>query len=355
MNLDQALYKTIIDSGDKLTTSKMMSVLFFNLFEKHPYNTYEIHNQLIIDTNRPYNKNPLENVVERTIDIEKFHENILNLGYKRCMLDYDSIYVNEHFQIIVLPHDKFVKCVCNINDIDSNVLNNIKNCIVELDPEEDKIEIGILTQRNSLFYVEETEINYMDIDVEKTYNDDIPIEKIDDFITEPGDGLMLFYGEPGTGKTTYIRHLMQEHQNKNFIILDANLLYNITTHSLLNTFIEEKNAIYIIEDCEKLLVSRDNESNPIISAFLNMTDGILSQVMNCKFICTFNTEIDKIDEALLRKGRLKLKYEFKKLSFHKVKKLTGIDTNCDMTIADVIYYENENDYSKKKKQNIGFV
>lgn len=31
MNLDQALYKTIIDSGDKLTTSKMMSVLFFNL------------------------------------------------------------------------------------------------------------------------------------------------------------------------------------------------------------------------------------------------------------------------------------------------------------------------------------
>ena len=33
-------------------------------------------------------------------------------------------------------------------------------------------------------------------------------------------------------------------------------------------------------------------------------------IIKCKFICTFNTNIENVDKALLRKGRMKLKYEF---------------------------------------------
>ena len=83
-----------------------------------------------------------------------------------------------------------------------------------------------------------------------------------------------------------------------------------------------------------------------------MTDGILANVINCKFICTFNTDLNNIDDAIKRKGRMKLKYEFKKLSHDKVKNIIGDDK--DMTIADVVYAKHENDFSKKIQKKIGF-
>jgi SpoVK/Ycf46/Vps4 family AAA+-type ATPase len=194
----------------------------------------------------------------------------------------------------------------------------------------------------------------MDIDTSKTYNDDLPEDAIENFIENEKNGLALFYGEPGTGKSTYIRHLIQKYPKKNFIILDPNLLYNITSQSLLNQFISYKNAIYIIEDCEKLLVSRNVEQNPIMATFLNMTDGITALMINCKFICTFNTELKNIDEALKRKGRMKLEYEFKKLDKKKVQKILGSNYNEDMTIADVMYANDKITFSEKKKNKIGF-
>ena len=57
----------------------------------------------------------------------------------------------------------------------------------------------------------------------------------------------------------------------------------------------------------------------------------------------------------LRKGRLSLKYEFKKLNKNKVKKILNDDTiNKDMTLADIYNIEEENDFSKKKTNKIGF-
>jgi ATP-dependent 26S proteasome regulatory subunit len=37
---------------------------------------------------------------------------------------------------------------------------------------------------------------------------------------------------------------------------------------------------------------------------LNNSDGLLSDELCIKFICTFNAPLKDIDEALLRKGRL---------------------------------------------------
>lgn len=147
---------------------------------------------------------------------------------------------------------------------------------------------------------------------------------------------------------------MQEYDDQSFCILDSNLLYNITAHSLLDVFVRNKDMIYILEDCEKLLVSRENETNPIIATFLNMSDGILASLIKCKFICTFNTNLENIDDAIKRKGRMKLKYEFKKLSPNKVKQLTGKDVSDGMTIADVVFISKDNDFSVKHSKKIGF-
>ena len=353
MKIDEAIFRTVMDCKDQFSSTKMISVLYYNLFNEWAFNTYDITNDIIVDSSRPWNDDKMEDYDDIDIDFEKFHEKISKLGYVRCELDYDDVYINTDKKVVCFLSTHLVKCVCNKPE-NAKEIKEIKSCIEVLEDDKTVAEIGILVQRNGNFYIEDTEIDIMNIDVNETYNDDIPVDAINDFVENERNGLMLFYGEPGTGKTTYIRHLIQEHENKRFIILDSNLLYNITSHSLINTFIDKKNAIYIIEDCEKLLVSRDNEPNPIIAAFLNMTDGILANIINCKFICTFNTDLSNVDEALKRKGRLKLKYEFKKLAANKVKKILNDDNANDMTIADVVYNEKQNDYSNKQKRKIGF-
>jgi len=78
----------------------------------------------------------------------------------------------------------------------------------------------------------------------------------------------------------------------------------------------------------------------------------------CHIVCTFNTAIDKIDKALLRKGRITTNYKFEKLNVNKSNKLLeklGKDYTTDvaMTLAE-IYNLEQKDNSEKKERKIGF-
>ena len=77
-----------------------------------------------------------------------------------------------------------------------------------------------------------------------------------------------------------------------------------------------------------------------------MTDGILSDDLGIKFICTFNDDMKNIDSALLRKGRLVSKYEFKNLDTEKAQKLLeerGITDkiNHPLSLAEIFHYEDD--------------
>jgi hypothetical protein len=96
-----------------------------------------------------------------------------------------------------------------------------------------------------------------------------------------------------------------------------------------------------------------------VAAILNMADGLMSDIFNGKFICTFNTDISKVDPALLRKGRCFGKYEFKKLHEKKAEillKERGFDVHdCgDMTLADIYNYETETGDETPMLKRIGF-
>ena len=122
-----------------------------------------------------------------------------------------------------------------------------------------------------------------------------------------------------------------------------------------------RDYVFILEDCEQLLVDREeNPWNNAITTILNMADGLLSDIVNIKFICTFNAKIDNIDPALLRKGRCFAKYEFNELCAEKVDRLNtkynlGISEIKPMTLAE-IYNAEKRDYSEesKKPRKIGF-
>lgn len=201
------------------------------------------------------------------------------------------------------------------------------------------------------------------ISIEENYNDSFQEENnlILESLKEGGTSLCLFHGDPGCGKTHYIRYLIAElcKQKKKVIYFPNEHIHFLSDPSFLHFFKDHKKSIIVIEDAEEILTSRElTLSNRGISNLLNLTDGLMGDFLELKFVCTFNTAIDKIDKALLRKGRITTNYKFEKLSVEKSNKLLEklgkqFVTDSPMTLAE-IYNLEQKDNSEKKDRKIGF-
>jgi len=185
--------------------------------------------------------------------------------------------------------------------------------------------------------------------VEKCYNDDFSRahEVIVSSLNKNESGLYLFHGDPGTGKTTYIKYLSSLIK-RDIIYVPTAFIEHLADPSFLPALLHKKHSVLVIEDAEKALLARDpSDSSSLVSAVLNITDGIMANVFNIAIIATYNSPRQCIDKALLRKGRLKVEYHFKKLKANKAQKIIN-ELNPskkikeDMILAD-IYNQNEED------------
>lgn len=169
-------------------------------------------------------------------------------------------------------------------------------------------------------------------------------------------GIVLLHGKPGTGKTSYIRFLITS-LKKQVIFLPPNMAVAITNPDFLSVLIENPNSIFVIEDAENIILDRNQNGSSAVSTLLNLSDGLLSDCLNIQIVCSFNTDISKIDAALLRKGRLIAKYEFKELEVEKAQELSnklGFNTKISKpTLLTDIYNQTEGDFQEKKNR-IGF-
>ena len=287
---------------------------------------------------------------------------------EKLEIDDDELIVDPDGGIVLLYDEALVYLSLNLNCVNciqvSTYLNEIPKDVFDmlysaieysmmpavLEKVENQVKLAYITPRGD---ISNQEIKFNDIideeSVKANYNDDLPYDKLKEILSNDGKALLMFYGEAGTGKTTLIKHFINKIY-KNFIFFDANLIMSISNIGLINFLMENTDSVIIFEDCEKIIKSREASDNPFISTLLNLTDGIIADAFRCKFICTFNTSINEVDKALLRKGRLTLQYEFKKLSLDKTKALKP-DATSPMTLADIY---NEEDNGTKVKGKIGF-
>ncbi len=204
-------------------------------------------------------------------------------------------------------------------------------------------------------------VKEVEVTVEDFYNDDfVEVDKaIKDFLNDDKrDGIILLHGTYGTGKTTYLRHLMKT-VNKRFIFFPQHLAHRISSPELLDFVSKLRNSVLVMEDCEDILKPRGsgNAANEALVNLLNLGDGLLADALSLKIICTFNARVDKIDPAILRKGRLAVQYEFHPLKKEKAEKLVKkynlpVEVKGDMTLAEIFIKDQV--VKRKQKANLGF-
>lgn len=222
-------------------------------------------------------------------------------------------------------------------------------------------EISLLVSTSYGLDTKELKITKPQLKIEDNYNDDfLEVHKIihKRLNSKNDKGLVLLHGKPGTGKTSYIRYLVGSVKKK-VIFLPPNLAAAITNPDLLSVLIDEPNSIFVIEDAENIITDREIEGNSPVSALLNLSDGLLSDCLNIQIICSFNTDLSKVDNALLRKGRLIAKYEFKELAADKAQQLSnklGFDAVIDrqMNLTDIYNQQEINFQSENSSKKIGF-
>lgn len=206
-----------------------------------------------------------------------------------------------------------------------------------------------------------TDLEKTEINLEKYYNDDfIEIHQhiLSRLARKNGRGLVLLHGQPGTGKTTYIRHLLSNIK-KNVLFIPASMASQINNPELMSTLIQFPNSIVVIEDAETLLTSRSQNQDSPVSALLNLADGLLADALKIQIICTFNIDLSKIDHALTRKGRLIARYEFKELALEKCRILAeerqlNMEINQAMTLAALFHATQPEFATSAKRKTIGF-
>ncbi len=177
-------------------------------------------------------------------------------------------------------------------------------------------------------------------------------------------GLSLFEGESGTGKTSYLRHLIcLLKQSHRFYFIPPGNLNMLTEPEFIGFWSEERLAhpdeqfVVILEDAEAVLMSRESDNRAEVSCILNISDGMMADFLSLHVICTVNCGASALDPAVLRPGRLLAHRIFRRIPSAQAQRVAKHLNRelpsgaSDHTLAEIFA---ENEAVKKDEKQVGF-
>ena len=289
---------------------------------------------------------------------------------KRYDLASQSLYVNKQKTIMIRVNGNVVKDKDPLVQLDI-VFDLTKGKLEEQLPMSEiktfertkkKSNIQLVKSEHGHLDTEEYDLYVPPMDMELNYGE--TFSKVHEVVVEKlnqnnGKGIILLHGDPGTGKTSYLKYLTTLIKEKDILFIPPSMAEMLSDPSIIPFLMDHKNSILIIEDAERVIADREGNGSPAgVSNILNLTDGILGDCLSIQIVATFNMKREKIDQALLRKGRLIAEHKFSKLTPEESNKLLKHlgkehEVSESMSLAD-IYNIDVEIFKSTNKSKIGF-
>ena len=318
------------------------------VYNTHQYSTYKYYTRIInmdklynnfnhwgtelyIDRNVSVDKNNITNIIFDLLKTNLSEPTYYEIFKDAVIYEWDNniiiIYINDYdFQISITG------CSLIGNNFDSNI-------IIDILSESEYFTLS-LNRHDNLVPIKYAfpgpsgiQITYRDFEkqnlIEENYSQDViqKFKKLNEDIDSKSNGLIIFNGPPGTGKTHLIRSLMTECKDSKDSMICIPPLDFLQNISLLTQAISSSDAsLVVLEDLGDILTKKSYSDHvQVYSNLLNITDGLLSLLSNALVVLTFNTDIGDISEALLRPGRCISHIEIKELPKSQAKQLLEKD------------------------------
>ena len=252
---------------------------------------------------------------------------------RRFDLSSQSLYLNKDKQMLIRVYGNIHKDKDNLIQLD--IAYNLKFGNFEKQLEFLDLKKLERARKKSNIQLVKSEMGHLDTEEYDLYSPPMNLElnygksfkKVHDVVIKKlnennGKGIILLHGEPGTGKTSYIKHITSLIKEKDILFIPPSMAEMLSEPTIIPFLMDHKNSILIIEDAERVISDRQGNGSPAgVSNILNLTDGILGDCLSIQIVATFNMRREKIDQALLRKGRLIAEHRFDKLSIEETNKL----------------------------------
>jgi len=172
-----------------------------------------------------------------------------------------------------------------------------------------------------------------------------------------GGKLILWHGEPGTGKTTALRALLREWEPwcAGQYIEDPEEFFSHPSYiaEVLSRSVGPRSAptidspgdsssiwrLVIAEDADQYLrASARRDSGAALGRLLNLADGILGQGFNTLVLLTTNEELNRLHPAIVRPGRCLARVEFDRFKPHEAQAWLPHGTSApsgDVSLAEM--------------------
>lgn len=142
---------------------------------------------------------------------------------------------------------------------------------------------------------------------------------------EPRARLAVLRGPPGTGKTSFIKGLVYEFgDDAKCIVIPPNLTGQLDSPEFTSSLLQQhQRLILIMEDADESIAERNHEKskNNNLSTVLNLTDGLTGMALDICVIATTNRDLQEIDKAVNRPGRLLVDLNFNALDIKKAESI----------------------------------